>query len=197
MNPYDASADRGNCLFDRRHVLVASGLYSLPAHGTFTGHQLIEHWQINGFWSVRSGIPYTPSDGFDYPGLGAAFVNPRPDLVGGRTADNIRVGTLDQWFDPTAYVLPPAGQLGNAGRNSLFGPHFWDVDFSAFKDIPIKESFKAQFRAEFFNILNHSNWGNPNSSMFVGGGGRNPLAGRITTLAGPMRQIQFALKLVF
>ena len=197
MDPYNAAADRGNCLFDRRHVLVASGLYSLPLRGKFTGHQLIEGWQINAFWSVRSGIPFTPSDGFDYPAMGAAFVNPRPDLVGGRTADNIRVGTKDQWFDPKAYVLPPAGQLGNAGRNSLFGPHFWDVDFSTFKDVAIRESFKAQFRAEFFNILNHSNWGTPNSSIFVNGGAPNPLAGRIISIAAPMRQIQFAVKLVF
>ncbi len=197
MDPYDASLDRGNCLFDRRHVANASGLYSIPFHAGFTGHQLLEGWQLNGFWSFRTGIPFTPSDGFDYPAMGAAFVNPRPDLVGGRTAENIQVGTLDQWFDPTAYVLPPAGQLGNAGRNTLFGPHFWNVDFSTFKDIAIKEQLKAQFRAEFFNILNHANWGNPNSSIFVGGGARNPLAGRITTLAAPMRQIQFALKLVF
>ena len=199
MDPYNATSDRGNCLFDRRHSTVASGLYSIPFQGKFPGHQLIEGWQINGFWSFRTGIPYTPSDGFDYPGMGAAFVNPRPDLVLGRTADNVQVGTLDKWFDPTAYVLPPPGELGNAARNSLFGPHFWNVDFSTFKDFPIKESLKVQFRAEFFNILNHANWGQPNSSMFVGGGGRNPLAGRITTLAGgsTMRQIQFAVKLVF
>ena len=197
MDPYNSATDRGNCLFDRRHAFVFSGLYEVPFRANFVGHQLVEGWQLNGFWSIRTGIPFTPSDGYDYPGMGAAFVNPRPDLVGGRTADNIQVGTLDRWFDPTAYVLPPAGQLGNAGRNSLFGPHFWNVDFSLFKDVPITERFKAQFRAEFFNILNHSNWGNPNPSIFVGGGSRNPLAGRITTLSGTMRQIQFAVKLVF
>jgi hypothetical protein len=55
----------------------------------------------------------------------------------------------------------------------------------------------VQFRAEFFNIFNHANWGNPNTSVFVSGGAPNPLASQITTLAVPMRQIQFALKFVF
>jgi Carboxypeptidase regulatory-like domain/TonB dependent receptor len=197
QDPYNVASDRGNCLFDRRHVVVASALYSLPIHAQFTGHQLIEGWQVNGFWSAHTGIPFTPSDGFDYPAMGAAFVNPRPNLVAGRTAENIKVGTLRRWFDPTAYVLPPPGELGNAGRNSLFGPSFWDVDFSTFKDFAIKENLKAQFRAEFFNVLNHANWGNPNSSIFTGTGARNPLAGTIISLANPMRQIQFAVKILF
>ncbi len=202
-DPYNARLDRGNCLFDRRHALVFSSLAALPFHGTFTGHQLIEGWQLNGFWSVRTGIPFHAGDGFDQPGEGAVFYNPRPNLKPGRTANNIEVGRLDQWFDPTAFSLPPVGELGNEGRNILFGPHFWNVDFSALKDTAISERLKLQFRAEFFNVLNHANWGQPSAGIFVqtpgGGGTLNPVAGRITTLAGgsTMRQIQFALKFVF
>jgi hypothetical protein len=98
--------------------------------------------------------------------------------------------------------LPPVGELGNVGRNTLTGPGFWDVDFSAMKNTKIKESVNLQFRAEMFNVFNHANWGLPNAQVFVqtpgtGGGTYNPIAGRITTLASPMRQIQFALKLIF
>jgi hypothetical protein len=65
------------------------------------------------------------------------------------------------------------------------------------KDTRIKESLNVQFRAEFFNIFNHTNLGLPLNTLFLGGGARNPAAGQITTFAGPPRQIQFALKLLF
>ena len=83
----------------------------------------------------------------------------------------------------------------------LTGPFFWDIDFSAIKDTKLTERVTLEFRSEFFNILNHADWGLPNAQAFTqapgGGGNINPIAGRITTLAAPMRQIQFALKLIF
>ena len=201
MNPYDVSQDRGNCLFDRRHALSVSSLVALPFRGKFTGHQVFEGWQLSGIGTVHSGSPFSPGVGFDQAGEGAAFVNIRPNVNPGRTAENIKIGTLDQWFDPTAFTLPGVGELGNAGRNFLIGPGFWNVDFSALKNTQIKESLNLQFRAEMFNVLNHANWGLPNPNVFVqaanGGGTYSPVAGRITTLANPMRQIQFALRLIF
>jgi hypothetical protein len=200
MNPYNASWDRGNCLFDRRHSLVLSSLVALPFKGNFAGHQLIEGWQLSGILTLRSGGPINVWDGYDYPAMGAAFVNPRPNVKAGLTADGITTGTLNQWYDPTAFALPPAGQLGNAPRNFLTGPGLANVDFSVLKDtaVPaISEQFRVQFRAEFFNIFNHSNWGLPVGGAFVSGGAFNPTAGQITTIAAPMRQIQFALKVVF
>ncbi len=200
-NPYNVANDRANCLFDRRHALVASSLISLPFHGQFKGHQLIEGWQLSGIANVHSGTPFTVGDGFDQAGLGAAFVNDRPNLNAGRTAANITTGTLNQWFDPTAFSLPPVGELGNMGRNNLIGPHFWDADFSVLKDTRFSERVTLQFRAEFFNIFNHADWGLPNGQIFQqmpgGLGSINPIAGQITTLATPMRQIQFGLKLIF
>jgi hypothetical protein len=202
MNPYNVSLDRGNCLFDRRQSLAVSSLVALPFNGKFKGHQLVEGWQLSGIGTVRTGSPFTVGVGFDQAGLGAAFVNNRPILNPGRTVENIKTGTLDHWFDPTAFSLPPVGELGNVGRNTLVGPGFWDIDFSAMKNTKIKESVNLQFRAEMFNVFNHANWGLPNAQVFVqtpgtGGGTYNPIAGRITTLASPMRQIQFALKLIF
>jgi hypothetical protein len=201
MNPYNVSLDRGNCLFDRRQSLVVSSVVAVPFNGKFKGHQLFEGWQVSGIATVRTGSPFTVGVGFDQAGLGAAFVNNRPILNPGRTAENIKVGTLARWFDPTAFSLPPVGELGNAGRNFMIGPGFWNIDFSAMKNTRINESVNLQFRAEFFNVFNHANWGLPNAAVFVqapnGGGTYNPIAGRITTLANPMRQIQFALKLIF
>jgi outer membrane receptor protein involved in Fe transport len=200
MDPYDARRDRGSCLFDRRHTLVASALWAIPFKGKFTGHQVFEGWQIGGILTVRSGGPYTITDGFDYPGMGAAFVAPRPNLNAGRTADNITLGSPDKWFDPTAFSLPPAGQLGNLGRDNFIGPHTRNFDFSVMKDtaIPsVSEQFRIQFRAEFFNITNHPNYGQPVGGVFVNGGAPNPTVAQITTLRVPMRQIQFGLKIAF
>jgi hypothetical protein len=91
------------------------------------------------------------------------------------------------------------------GPNNLIGPKFGNIDFSAIKDTRISERFRLQFRAEFFNVLNHANWGQPNALVFSQDytpQGQpidtiNPTAGQITTLAEPMRQIQFGLKLMF
>jgi hypothetical protein len=205
QNPYNARADVGNCLFDRRHSLVLSSLVQLPFHGSFAGHQLIEGWQLAGIATVHTGIPFTIGDGFDQAGTGNPFANDRPNLNPGYTASGITTGTLNQWFNPAAFSLPPVGEFGNFGRNVLTGPFFWNIDFSVIKDTKLSERFTLQFRAEFFNILNHANWGLPNAGVFTQGFAAtgspvyavSPAAGEITTLAEPMREIQFALKLIF
>ncbi len=92
--------------------------------------------------------------------------------------------------------------MGNGGRNSLVGPGFLNLDFALFKNnrIPkISETFNLQFRAEFFNILNHSNFQAPitNSYIFNQDGTRVPGAGALDQLVGTARQIQLGLKLIF
>jgi hypothetical protein len=192
MDAYNASLDRGNCLFDRRHNLVASFVVALPFRGRFAGHQMVEGWQLNGIVNVRTGLPFSPNVGFDAVGLGAASVAAiRPNLAAGRTVDNIITGKLSQWFDKTAFPIQTLGTLGNAGRNILFGPGFWNVDFSAIKNTKMSERLNLQFRAEFFNIFNHPSWGNPNLSVTTA------IGGSITTTASTARQTQLALKLIF
>lgn len=205
QNPYNAGADRGNCIFDRRHSLVASTVISLPFHGTFKGHQLIEGWQVTGIFTVHSGLPFNIGDGFDQAGTGNPFANDRPNLNAGQTASGMTTGMLTQWFNPAAFTLPGVGEFGNMGRNVLIGPGFWNLDSSLIKDTKLAERMTLQFRAEFFNILNHSNWGLPSAQVFtqsfgpqgIPSYGINPVAGQITTIAEPMRQIQFGLKLLF
>jgi hypothetical protein len=202
QNPYNMAADRASCAFDRRHSLILSTLWQIPFHGNFTGHKLFEGWQVTGIATVHSGIPFNVGDGFDQAGTGNIFAYDRPNLNPGYTAQSIVTGTLNQWFNPNAFSLSPVGELGNIGRNVLTGPFFWNIDFSAIKDTKLSERFTLQFRAEFFNIFNHPDWGLPNANNFTqipgtGGGTISPTAGQITTLASNMRQIQFALKLIF
>jgi len=66
--------------------------------------------------------------------------------------------SVSEWFNRNAFVVPPNGVIGNAPRNSLFGPHFRHFDFSLFKDIALKESLKLQLRSEFFNLTNTPNY---------------------------------------
>jgi hypothetical protein len=106
-------------------------------------------------------------------------------------------------------LTPPAGMtfcqnlVGNAGRNRFYGPGLKTVDFSAFKNIRLMERLKLQFRAEFFNILNHPNLAGPNflndanNSIFEAAGAAIKTAGQIASTSTPSRQIQFGLKLIW
>ena len=92
-----------------------------------------------------------------------------------------------------------ANLLGNGGRNEIYGPGLVNFDFSLIKDTKIKESFTVQFRAEFFNVFNHSNFESPidNSTLFNEDGSPAGGAGAIDATSTFNRQIQFALKLIF
>ena len=162
-------------------------------------------WKASGLLSLISGLPFTPSLNSNRSrsgvGGGGGGID-RPDLLPGRTVSNIIRGGPNQYFDPTAFTLPPAGFLGNAGRNMLRGPGVANVDFSMSKDTRLNgfgENGTLQFRAEFFNLLNRANFSPPNRTVFAGTGAAIPLptAGQITSTATPARQIQFALRLLF
>jgi hypothetical protein len=108
-----------------------------------------------------------------------------------------------QYVNTACFTFPAQYTLGNLGRNSLTGPGLQDLDFSLFKNqnVPrISETFKVQFRAEFFNVLNHTNFALPDSThttMWNSSGVLNGNAGQLTSTQAPSRQIQFGLKLVW
>ncbi|MEP6961293.1 MAG: TonB-dependent receptor [Acidobacteriota bacterium] len=214
MDNYDARRDRGNCLFDRRHNLTLNSLLALPFKGSFAGHQAIEGWQLSGIFTIRSGQPYNPTVGFDISGaLNNSPGAVRPNLVAGRTVNDITLGTTAAYFDRTAFSVPTPGTFGNLGRNVLRGPGFTNLDFSATKDARINERVALQFRAETFNTLNHPNYALPATGVFTiapcqatntaclagqtPNANFNPNAGRITQTANAARQIQFAVKVIF
>ncbi len=105
-------------------------------------------------------------------------------------------GNPNQWFNPAAFVLPAQGTWGNLGRGVYTGPGLATVDFSLFKDTALSERVGLQFRAEAFNLLNHTNYGTPNATVFTGTA-VNSSAGLITSTATFSRQIQLGLKLTF
>ena len=107
------------------------------------------------------------------------------------------MGNAKNWYDPCAFSLPIAGTYGDLRRNTLIGPGITDLDLALEKNFPLHERLNATFRAEAFNIINHTNYGLPNTTALVAGGAANPAAGNITATVTSARQLQFALRLNF
>src|SRR5262249_15985218 len=147
--------------------------------------------------TLQAGLPFTPQLGFNPTNDGDTRNPIRPSLNPAFTG-KIVLGTPNRYYDPNAFILPPPGTYGNAGRNILIGPGFADLDFSVLKNTALTERVKLQFRAEFFNILNRANFGTPSTIVFSSASpAPAPTAGVITTTSGTSRQIQFGLKFLF
>jgi hypothetical protein len=191
QDPYNLNAERGPSPLDVPIVFTFSPGYELPFG---KGKKYLDHgpaswalgnWQVNGIFSARSGTVYTPDINFDNANVGGG-VSERPNVVGSPTLSN---PTVDQWFNVNAFALPTPYTYGNAGRDSLRGPGFWNFDFSVFRNFDLVERFRLQLRGEFFNIFNHTDFGNPSATL------GNPNFGVITSTANSPRTIQLALKL--
>jgi hypothetical protein len=206
QNPYNLGADRGPTNLDLPLITTFNIGYQLPfGHGkdfvtSGPGALLLGGWQVNSIFSTHSGTVINPSNGANGDTANAGGGNQRVNFVGNPNAGAPH--TLHAWFNPAAFSLPAAGTYGNASLNSLRGPGFWNVDFSLFRDIPIHERFKFQFRTEVFNLFNHPNLGSPNGS-FSGSatsGGVTTYNGGFNTITGTTgtnRVIQLAGKILF
>jgi hypothetical protein len=180
-----------------------SGRYELPfgpgkhfmKNARGAASKIAGGWQVNGIVTLLSGFPFTPVIGSNRSGDGDTRNPDRPSLNPSFSGP-IVLGQVGQWFNPNAFVLPPAGTYGNLGRGVFSGPGLADMDVSMFKSTVLSERTSLQFRAEFFNVLNHPNLGSPNATVFSSGA-INASAGLITTLATTPRQIQFGMKLIF
>ena len=189
QNSYNLRAERGRSNFDVRHRFSLSYSYDLP----FRGSWLLRGWQTNGVWSFQTGRPFTvallsendnSNTGRSVLGFGA---NDRPNVVKSPSLDN---PTEQRWFDTSAFVIPPRGTFGNAGRNIVEGPSLAVVNASILKTTQVTERLGVQFRVEAFNLLNRVNYDQPDN--FVG----SPSFGAILS-AGAPRRVQLGLKLLF
>lgn len=166
-------------------------------------------FQFSGIFTMRSGNPLTlfvqrnrsrslwqpsmaPGQGFD-----------RPSMAPGRTYENAVLGLPNQWFDPTAFILQPAGTLGTMGRGALIGPDLRSLDLAFMKNFilsKVSESANVQFRVESFNLLNRANFGPPALTAFAGDrDGETPLSslGLVRNTVTSARQIQLGVRFVF
>jgi len=203
MNRNDPGVDWGPSALNVEHQATLSGSYELPfGHGRRwaadargLGERLVGGWQFNAIVTLLSGFPFTPQVGSNRSGDGDTRNPDRPSLNSSFTGPVI-IGIPSGWFNPAAFSMPTAGTYGSLGRGVYSGPGLANLDTSLFKNLALGEARNLQFRAEFFNVLNRSNFGTPNAIVFSNGA-VSPSAGLITTTATTSRQIQFGLKLVF
>jgi len=196
-NRFDLPLDWGPSALNVSSQSSMSITYELPFGRTGSGvaKKFIGGWQVNGIATLLTGFPFTPLLGSNRLGDGNTRNPDRPSLNPAFTGP-VLLGNQTQWFNPNAFVLPAFGTYGNVGRGTYTGPGLADVDMSIFKNTTLSERVHLQFRAEFFNLLNRTNLGTPNATVFSGTA-ISPSAGLITSLATTPRQIQFGLKLIF
>jgi hypothetical protein len=195
-NPFNYSAGRGLSDFDIRNSFVTSFIWKLPEVG---GNDLwkkavAKGWEVNGIVSALSGSPFSVTSGVDNSRSGVNM--DLADRTGAITTYNSasHAQQVAKWFNTAAYTTNAVGTFGNSGRNTVIGPGYVNFDFGFNKSIPTPSFAKLTFRAEAFNILNHANFANPNSSVSAGSS-----FGKITALrynANP-RDLQVALRLDF
>jgi len=191
-NPFDFSQNWGPSSFDIPHRFVASFVWQLPslAGSSAPIRYIFGDWETNGIISLQSGRGLSAISGRDNSQSGTN--QDRADIVGDwqLPSDRSRDEAIAQWFNIAAFAQNAPGTFGTSGRNIVRGPGEATVDFGLVKSIPFSGSWKMQFRAEFFNLLNTVNLGNPNMNA------SSAQFGRITSAGNP-RVIQLALRLMF
>jgi hypothetical protein len=153
-NTYDPDFDDGPCSYNSDHVFTANALYRLP----FQSNWAVKGWQIGSIVTRYTGLPFNVQNQFGgqyQSATGGATEGERPNLVPGC---NPMTKQRNQWYNPECFVYAPYGTLGDSERNSLNNPDFFNLDFSIVKDTKLNEKLSMQFRAEFFDILNHPNF---------------------------------------
>jgi len=198
--------DRGLSALQIKHDLSVNYIWDLPFGSGLTGVPagFGKGWQLSGIVSYASGPPFDVVIQTDWANMLSSYVPcRRPDLKPGVDISNIILGGPNHYFDPSAFVLPPNGVLGDFGRNVLTGPARTGFDVGLGKTFALPwlgDQGALKFRGEVFNLFNHANFGMPNPVVFAGqAAGEAPLqsAGQITNTVTPSRQIQFGLKLQF
>jgi hypothetical protein len=235
------SCRRGLSDFNIAQSFSAHVLWNVPSPKNLgvIGSQALGGWQLGSIITAQTGVPFTPIITGDVLGLGSADPWAFPSLVPGCNPinGNFKTGAGPSYYNQQCFTFPQQrsipdalcnhtsdangnhlpfclNEFGNVGRNSLVGPKLVDVDFSVYKNFPIRkisESFNVQFRAELFNVFNHANFAPPinnvailqtNSSVDAFGnpiilGSTIPTAGSLDRTTTTSRQIQFGLKLSF
>src|SRR5262249_677637 len=199
VNYRDLRNERGLGGYDQPFNNTTTVLYDVPfGKGKMFGSGwnrpkdlVLGGWRLTAINTMNSGNPvnltYGPAAAFSVSGS----PNYRPNLIGDPMAPSGQ-RTAQQWFNPANVVIPAdrSRPFGNAGRNVVRAPNFYQMDVGLHKDFSVTETMKLSFRTEAFNLLNKTNFGPPNGTRSSSGFGT-------ITSAYPARQMQFGLKLLF
>jgi hypothetical protein len=213
VNSFDLAANRASSNFDQRHVFNLSYIYDLPFFKeSGLSHTLLGGWQWSGITTFSTGSPFNVLNGVfsDNAGVGNNIgAGSFPDVIGDPHINIPKLapqaGTGPLLFNPAAFAAPRGLTFGDAGRNFLRNPAHTNFDMGLFKHFKIKEQMGVEFRAEAFNVFNHTEWaylgGSAGSAASNSGVGSNNTFGNDNFLqigsAHNPRILQLALKLSF
>ena len=201
-NPFNPRYDRASGALDRRHIFSANYIYNLPFFqnsGNFLEHQALGGWQISGITIANSGVPLNITYSTDTIGLGGGTTN-RPNLTPGTSTTGPK--TFAKFFNTAAFtaprpLAPTPGAVtdvnygfGSSGRDKVVGPGRFNFQLALFKQFSIKEDLRFQFRAESFNLFNHTQFQNLSTGF------TSSNFGQVTTV-WDARSFQFGGKLLF
>ena len=198
---------RGLSDFDVRHSLVINYIWNVPGVGA--GHRLLgpltNGWEWGGIFRAQTGLPFSAIIGGDALGMNNNNPFDFPDRVNSSECRNpVNPGSVLNYIKTQCFVVPtPNNRLGDGGRNNLIGPGLVNIDTSLYKNnlIPrISDTFNVQFRAEIFNLINHSNFRPPvgaATQIFTSNLTPNTGVGVLTQTSTASRQIQFGLKVIW
>ena len=209
---YNPASNRASSNFDERHVLNIGYVWDIPLfRKAGLTHSLLGGWQYSGITTFSTGSPFSVIYSSDNAGVGNGIGSSSyADIVGNPKAGVVNNGAtysdgfFRQFYNPAAYAVPTALTFGDSGRNSLRNPDYINFDMALFKHFAIKESMAIEFRAEAFNIFNHTQWdplaGQAGAGANINGAGTNVFAATGFLQAGGVhnaRILQFALKFLF
>ena len=200
-------AERAPSTFDTRHRFTAAVSYRVPTLKAIP-KKLGSGWEANWIWSAQSGRPINIITSNDTSNR--FYFNQRPNIIPGVNPIQPNWTPLGGYLNQAAFSQPADGTFGNVGRDSVYGPHYWNADFSLNKQTQLTDRLGIQFRAELFNIFNHPNFALPSGAITFGRDSKNNLLpnGLITQTpdvaqgnpglgGGGPRVIQLGLKLKF
>jgi Carboxypeptidase regulatory-like domain len=207
-NTYDPAANRASSNFDQRHLLNASSIWDVPFfRNPGLAHAFLGGWQISGWMNFATGSPFSVIyNAVDNAGVGNGIGSSAyADIIGDpkQTPHTInQYGRL--FYSPSAYTVPTALTFGDSGRNSLSNPDFINFNTGVFKHFAIHEATALEFRAEAFNVFNHTEWlpiaGQGGSGANINGTSTNSMGASNFLYSGGThenRVLQLALKLLF
>jgi len=194
-NPDDPDFDLGYCDQDRRHIGVLNVGIRTPALRGSPMRALLSDWRIAGILNARSGQPINVITTQDRAFTG--IQNQRVDQVLAKAYGSKK--TPNDWLNPAAFALPAPGTLGNVERNSLRNPSYWAIDMAVSRFLSVGTGRTLELRAEAFNVLNTFNWGPlPSTQASTTHANFSDGAfGRVLTMAGTPRILQFGIKYGF
>jgi hypothetical protein len=194
QDPYHYNNDRSVSGFDLTHIFSANVLYEIPvgkgkhfSTGNKGADYILGGWQLNTITTARTGQPYNITVAGDLANTGNTGYL-RGNLVGDPSISN---PTPAAWFNKAAFAAPAQYTFGNLGRYAMRSSAFWNVDFSIFRQFPIKEKRAIEFRGESFNLPNTVIMGTPNGAVL------DPNFGKVTGTANSPRSLQLGLKVIF